>query len=178
MTDPGLRELAAQVQAQGQQMATLMAAVNGLVEQARSGGARIRDARSIWLDEEDEEEAERGINPDGTDREVEGSEMQGKRSKAEDTGGRGGKGKTNAGENDDTSGGGNGVAKQEASGGKQGKKKKKRNGGWIEVSGRKPTAARAMEDGREESTRRREGSRRCEEGEDRAEAGRLGSAGG
>ncbi|KAJ9464996.1 hypothetical protein DIPPA_11022 [Diplonema papillatum] len=57
--------------------------------------------------------------------------MQGKRSKAEDTGGRGGKGKTNAGENDDTSGGGNGVAKQEASGGKQGKKKKKRNGGLI-----------------------------------------------
>ncbi|KAJ9435439.1 hypothetical protein DIPPA_32091, partial [Diplonema papillatum] len=146
MTDPGLRELAAQVQAQGQQMATLMAAVNGLVEQARSGGARMRDARSIWLDEEDEEEAERGINPDGTDGEVEGSEMQGKRSKAEDTGGRGGKGKTNAGENDDTSGGGNGVAKQEASGGKQGKKKKKRNGGWIEVSGRKPTAARAMEE--------------------------------
>ncbi|KAJ9468440.1 hypothetical protein DIPPA_33110 [Diplonema papillatum] len=118
MADPGFRELAAQVQAQGQQMATLMAAVNGLVEQARSGGARVRDARSIWLDEEDEEEAERGIDPDGTDGEVEGSEMRGKasvdeaqdggkskkkgkRSKAEDTGGRGVKGRTNAGENDD-----------------------------------------------------------------------------
>ncbi|KAJ9446607.1 hypothetical protein DIPPA_29671 [Diplonema papillatum] len=147
-------------------MATLMAAVNGLVEQARSSGARVRDARSIWLDEEDEEEAERGIDPDGTDGEVEGSEMRGKasvdeaqdggknkkkgkRSKAEDTGGRGGKGKTNAGEDDDGSGGGNGVAKQEASTGRGSKKKKKHNGGWTEVSGkkeRKPTAERAMEE--------------------------------
>ncbi|KAJ9467308.1 hypothetical protein DIPPA_34432 [Diplonema papillatum] len=88
--------------------------------------------------------------------------MQGKRSKAEDTGGRGGKGKTNAGENDDTSGGGNGVAKQEASGGKQGKKKKKRNGGWIEVSGRKPTAARAMEEKKvQEGEKAVEGARKA-----------------
>ncbi|KAJ9452922.1 hypothetical protein DIPPA_26181 [Diplonema papillatum] len=77
------------------------------------------------------------------------SKKKGKRSKAEDTGGRGVKGRTNAGENDDGSGGGNGVAKQAASTGKGSKKKKKHNGGWTEVSGkkeRKPTAERAMEE--------------------------------
>ncbi|KAJ9443172.1 hypothetical protein DIPPA_00777 [Diplonema papillatum] len=47
------------------------------------------------------------------------------------------------------------------SGGKQGKKKKKRNGGWIEVSGRKPTAARAMEEKVQEGEKAVEGARKA-----------------
>ncbi|KAJ9445345.1 hypothetical protein DIPPA_32444 [Diplonema papillatum] len=148
MTDPGLKELAAQVQAQGKQMADLMAAVSGLVRQAQTDGAKKQSTTNApsWADDEgDERELCWDDGGDG----VAGSN-------AENAGGKGGKGKASAGENDETSGGGDGVAKQEASGGKQGKKKKKRNGGWIEVPGKKPTAARAMEE---------DGQKKAQEGE-------------
>ncbi|KAJ9447553.1 hypothetical protein DIPPA_22271 [Diplonema papillatum] len=148
MTDPGFKELAAQVQAQGKQMADLMAAVSGLVRQAQTDGAKKQSTTNApsWADDEgDERELCWDDGGDG----VAGSN-------AEKAGGKGGKGKASAGENDETSGGGDGVAKQEASGGKQGKKKKKRNGGWIEVPGKKPTAARAMEE---------DGQKKAQEGE-------------
>ncbi|KAJ9443269.1 hypothetical protein DIPPA_13793, partial [Diplonema papillatum] len=148
MTDPGFKELAAQVQAQGKQMADLMAAVSGLVRQAQTDGAKKQSTTNApsWADDEgDERELCWDDGGDG----VAGSD-------AEKAGGKGGKGKASAGENDETSGGGDGVAKQEASGGKQGKKKKKRNGGWKEVPGKKPTAARAMEE---------DGQKKAQEGE-------------
>ncbi|KAJ9436458.1 hypothetical protein DIPPA_35747 [Diplonema papillatum] len=166
MTDLGFKELAAQVQAQGRQMADLMAAVSGLVRQAQTDGAKKQSTTNApsWADDEgDERELCWDDGGDG----VAGSD-------AEKAGGKGGKGKASAGENDETSGGGTAWRSKRRRVENRGKRKRSATEGGkrCRARSRRPRARWKRTDRRRHKKAKRQLEGR--KARDRAEAGRLG----
>ncbi|KAJ9437499.1 hypothetical protein DIPPA_17597 [Diplonema papillatum] len=167
MTDPGFKELAAQVQAQGKQMADLMAAVSGLVRQAQTDGAKKQSTTNApsWADDEGDERElcwdDGGDGVAGSDAEKAGGKAEKARRVQVRTTNQRRRGRR---------GEARGV------GWKTGEKEKEAQRRVERGAGKKPTAARAME---EEQRRHKKARRQLRGGRpDRAEAGRLGSAGG